>query len=456
MAVWNSYSGRYGVSTKTRNEVSDEELREVARIEGVDYEYLRRGIVTGRIIVVRNNKRHRVRLVAIGEGLRTKVNVNVGTSGTVVNPELEVEKVKVAVKYGTDTIMDLSTGGNLDEVRRKLIDASEGTPFGTVPTYQAWIEGVAKFGGTNIPSDWFIRVVEKHLKDGVDFMTIHAGITRELAMKALKSERIAPIVSRGGSMLAVWMVENNDENPYLKHWDYLLELFREYGSVISLGDALRPGATADAHDELQIGELVNNSRLARDAVAKGVQVMIEGPGHMTLDRIVADVKLMKSLSGGVPYYVLGPLVTDVALGYDHIAAAIGAAIAAAAGADIICYLTPSEHLGLPNVEQVKEGLIAAKIAAHAGDLVKLGKRAAREDIEMSIRRAMLDWDYQVSRSYDPERALSIRAQFRQDIQSCTMCGQYCVFLLLSRHLGSRKLDVDKLLNRYGEGFRLGW
>ncbi len=444
------------MATKAGSDISDEELREVARIEGIDYEYLRRGIATGRIVVARNSRRHRVKLVAIGEGLRTKVNVNVGTSGTVVNPELEVEKVRVAVKYGTDTIMDLSTGGNLDEVRRRLMDVSEGTPFGTVPTYQAWIEGVAKFGGTNIPSDWFIQVVERHLRDGVDFMTIHAGITRELAVKALRSERIAPIVSRGGSMLAVWMIENNDENPYLKHWDYLLELFREYGAVISLGDALRPGATADAHDDLQIGELVNNSRLARDAVAKGVQVMIEGPGHMTLDKVVADVKLMKSLSGGVPYYVLGPLVTDIALGYDHIAAAIGAAIAAAAGADIICYLTPSEHLGLPSVEQVKEGLIAAKIAAHAGDLVKLGKRAAREDVEVSIRRAMLDWDYQISRSYDPERALRIRTQFQQSISSCTMCGQFCVFLLLPRYMKDRKPEVDKLLNRYGEGCELRW
>jgi phosphomethylpyrimidine synthase len=433
-----------------------EELREVAEAEGVDYDRLRRGVAAGRVVVVRNVRRSKAKLVAVGEGLRTKVNVNVGTSGTVANPELEVEKVRVAVRYGTDTIMDLSTGGNLDEIRRRLIEVSEGTPFGTVPTYQAWIDGVTKFGGTNIPSDWFIQVVERHLKDGVDFMTIHAGITRELAVKALKSERIAPIVSRGGAMLAVWMVENGDENPYLKHWDYLLELFKEYGAVISLGDALRPGATADAHDELQVGELVNNSRLARDSAARGVQVMIEGPGHMTLDRIVADVKLMKSLSGGVPYYVLGPLVTDVALGYDHIAAAIGAAIAAAAGADLICYLTPSEHLGLPNVEQVREGLIAAKIAAHAGDLVKLGKRAAREDVEMSMRRANLDWDYQISRSYDPERALSIRAQFQQNLSSCTMCGQFCVFILLSRHLGNRRLNIDRLLDRYGEGPKLGW
>ncbi len=445
-----------GVITEARNNSNVDELADIAKAEGVDYETLRRRVSLGRVIIVRNSKRPKVRPTAVGEGLRTKVNVNVGTSGTIVNVDLEIEKAKIAVKLGADTIMDLSTGGNLDEIRARLLEASGGVPFGTVPTYQAWIEGVKKYGGISIPSEWFLAVVERHLKDGVDFMTIHAGITLELARKSIKSRRIAPIVSRGGSMLAVWMVENGEENPYLKHWDYLIELFKEYDAVISLGDALRPGATADAHDELQIEELLNNSRLARDAVSRGVQVMIEGPGHMTLDKVVADVRLMKSLSGGVPYYVLGPLVTDIAVGYDHIASAIGAAIAAAAGADLICYLTPSEHLGLPGVEQVKEGLIAAKIAAHAGDLVKLGKRAAYEDVEMSIRRASLDWDYQLSRSYDPEKAMKLKTQFQQDLSSCTMCGQYCVFILLSRYLSGRQLNKDELLEKYGEGGSLVW
>ena len=428
-----------------------DELLEVAKAEGIDYEALRRRVAGGRVIVVRNLRRRGVRVVGVGEGLRTKVNVNVGTSGTVVDLDLEIGKVKVARAFGADTIMDLSTGGDLDEVRRALLKVSEGTPFGTVPTYQAWIEGVRKFGSVGIPSDWFISVVERHLKDGVDFMTIHAGITLELARKAVRSTRIAPIVSRGGSMLAAWMMENDSENPYLKHWDYLVELFREYDAVISLGDALRPGATADAHDELQIGELINNSRLAREAVSKGVQVMIEGPGHMTLDKVVADVKLMKSLSGGVPYYVLGPLVTDVAVGYDHIASAIGAALAAASGADLICYLTPAEHLGLPNVDQVKEGLIAARIAAHAGDLVKLGRRVAYEDVEISLSRAALDWEYQVGRSYDPDRAARIRGQFTGNLRSCTMCGQYCVFLLLEKYLSDRRVDKEEVLSRYGSG-----
>jgi len=435
---------------EARRGVLPDYVREIAKEEGIDVERLRRGIASGRIIVVRNITRlDRVRPRAIGEGLSTKVNVNVGTSGTVVDVEMERRKARVAVEYGSDTIMDLSTGGDLDEIRRILIKESEPLPFGTVPTYQAWIEGVKKYGGVNIPSDWFIEIVEKHLRDGVDFMTIHAAITKDLAKRVVKSSRVAPIVSRGGAMLAAWMIENDEENPYLQHWDYLLELFREYDATISLGDALRPGAIVDAHDEFQIAELINNARLAREAIEKGVQVMIEGPGHMPLDKVVPDVKLMKSLSGGVPYYVLGPIVTDIGMGYDHIAAAIGAALAAAAGADLICYLTPAEHLSLPTPEQVKEGLVAAKIAAHAGDIVKLGARAARRDVELSVARAKLDWEKQLRYAIDREKAESIYRQFRQSIGSCTMCGQYCVFLILEKYLKKRReLEVEELLEKF--------
>jgi phosphomethylpyrimidine synthase len=434
-----------------RKSVDEEVLKSVAELEGVDVEFLKRGILSGRIIVFGNVKRRFLKPIAIGEGLFTKVNVNIGTSGTVADLDMEVRKARVAVEYGADTVMDLSTGGNLDEIRRALLKASEPLPLGTVPTYQAWIEGVAKYG-VSIPSDYFISIVERQLRDGVDFMTIHAGLTKELAEKALKSLRLMPSVSRGGTMLMVWMLENNSENPYLKHWDYLLELFREYNAAISLGDALRPGTIFDAHDDLQIAELVNNAKLAKDAISKGVQVMIEGPGHMTLDKIVADIKLEKSLSGGVPYYVLGPLVTDAAVGYDHIATAIGAAIAAAAGADLICYLTPSEHLSLPNVDQVKEGLIAAKIAAHAGDLVKLGPRAARRDAEISIARAKLDWNKQIKLAPDPQKALAMRMQFEGNLKSCTMCGQYCVFLLLEKYLRNRREPtLEELVSRLRAG-----
>jgi phosphomethylpyrimidine synthase len=434
-----------------RKSVDEEVLKSVAELEGVDVEFLKRGILSGRIIVFGNVKRRFLKPIAIGEGLFTKVNVNIGTSGTVADLDMEVRKARVAVEYGADTVMDLSTGGNLDEIRRALLKASEPLPLGTVPTYQAWIEGVVKYG-VSMPSDYFISIVERQLRDGVDFMTIHAGLTKELAEKALKSLRLMPSVSRGGTMLMVWMLENNSENPYLKHWDYLLELFREYNAVISLGDALRPGTIFDAHDDLQIAELVNNAKLAKDAISKGVQVMIEGPGHMALDKIVADIKLEKSLSGGVPYYVLGPLVTDAAVGYDHIATAIGAAIAAAAGADLICYLTPSEHLSLPTVDQVKEGLIAAKIAAHAGDLVKLGPRAARRDAEISIARAKLDWNKQIKLAPDPQKALAMRMQFEGNLKSCTMCGQYCVFLLLEKYLKNRKEPtLEELVSRLRAG-----
>ena len=435
---------------EARRGIVTEEIEEAAKRESVDPKKLAKLIATGRAIIVRNVKRlGKIRVVAVGEGLSTKVNVNVGTSGTVINIEMEKEKARIAVEYGSDTIMDLSTGGDLDAIRREIMRVAEPLPLGTVPTYQAWIEGVKKYGGIGMPSDWFIEIVERHLKDGVDFMTIHAGVTKDMAKKVVKSKRVAPIVSRGGAMLAAWMIENDEENPYLRHWDYLLELFKEYDATISIGDAMRPGALCDAHDEFQVQELINNARLARNAIEKGVQVMIEGPGHMALDRVVTDVKLMKSLSGGVPYYVLGPLVTDVAPGYDHIAAAIGAAIAAASGADLICYLTPAEHLSLPTPEQVKEGLIAAKIAAHAGDIVKLGPKAARWDVEMSIARAKLDWEKQLELALDKQRARSIYAQFRQSISSCTMCGQYCVFLILGKYLSERKEpSVEELLEKF--------
>jgi len=435
---------------EARRGVVSEEIEKVAKREGIDPKKLARLIALGRAIIVRNVKRRdRVRAAAVGEGLTTKVNVNVGTSGSVIDIEMEKEKARIAVEYGSDTIMDLSTGGDLDTIRREIMRASEPLPLGTVPTYQAWIEGVKKYGGVNIPSDWFIEVVERHLKDGVDFMTIHAGVTKEMAKKVVKSGRVAPVVSRGGAMLVAWMIENDEENPYLQHWEYLIELFKEYDATISIGDAMRPGAICDAHDEFQVWELMNNARLARNAIERGVQVMIEGPGHMPLDRVVTDIKLMKSLSGGIPYYVLGPLVTDIAPGYDHIAAAIGAAIASASGADLICYLTPAEHLSLPTPEQVREGLIAAKIAAHAGDIVKLGARAAKWDVEMSLARAKLDWEKQLTLAIDRERARSIYTQFKQTISSCTMCGQYCVFLILDKYLKQRREpSIDELLEKF--------
>lgn len=432
------------------------EVKVVARSEGIDPVKLARRLGEGRVIIPRSvRRRDKVRIVGIGEGLSTKVNVNIGTSGTISDIDMEREKARIAVKYGSDTIMDLSTGGNISEVRRILMRESEPLPFGTVPTYQAWIDGVKRYGGLP-PSDWFMKIVEEHLHDGVDFMTIHAGITRELGEKAVKGKRIQPIVSRGGAIIASWMLETGEENPYYSNWDYLLELFAEYDAVISLGDALRPGALADAHDELQLGELYVNAKLLDRARERGVQVMVEGPGHMPLDRVVFDVGLMKALTKGAPYYVLGPLVTDVAAGYDHIASAIGAAIAVASGVDLVCYLTPAEHLNLPNPEQVREGLIAARIAAHAGDIIKLGSRAARWDVEMSVSRARLDWKSMLKLAIDPEKAREIHFQYGgKNVVSCNMCGQYCVFLLLDRWLKDRaEPSIDEVLDRFRECSRL--
>ncbi|MCY0868215.1 MAG: phosphomethylpyrimidine synthase ThiC [Desulfurococcus sp.] len=424
------------VSTARAGSIS-EEMRKLSELEGVPAEKIRDRIASGRIVIIANNRLENLKVTGVGRGLYTKVNVNVGTSGTVMDVEMEREKVKIAVEYGADTVMDLSIGGDLDEIRRLIIREARPLPVGTVPVYQAWIEGVRRYGGAGFPSDWFLEIVERHLRDGVAFMTIHSAISLELARRAVRSSRIMPIVSRGGAMLAAWMLENNEENPFRRHWDYLAELFAEYDAVVSIGDALRPGSIVDQHDELQIAELTEAARQVKSLREKGVQVIVEGPGHMTIDQVASNIKLMKKLTDGAPYYVLGPLVTDIAMGYDHIAAAIGGAIAAASGADFLCYLTPAEHLSLPTPEQVKEGLIAARIAAHAGDIVKLGARAYRRDFELSLHRARLEWSEVFKYAFDRERALRIYKQFNVNVSSCNMCGQYCVFLLLGKYLRER-------------------
>jgi len=415
-----------------------EEMKSLAKIENLPIDLIKRRIASGRIIIPKNLKRNdkqEIKLVGIGEGLSTKVNVNIGTSTFVVDIDMEVRKAKVAIEYGTDTIMDLSTGGPLDTIRRKLIEIAP-VPFGTVPIYQAFVEVAQKRkAGIYMTEDDLFNTIEKHLKDGVDFMTIHAGILREHVLKMKKIRRIGGIVSRGGAILAAWMLYNDAENPLYKNYDYLLELFAEYDGVISLGDALRPGTILDSHDYFQLAEMNTISELVKRSWEKNVQVMVEGPGHVPLNEVAANIKLEKALCYGAPYYVLGPLVTDIAAGYDHIAAAIGAAIAAAEGADLICYLTPAEHLSLPNEEQVKEGLIAAKIAAHAGDIVKLGNRAKKKDLEMSVARAELNWMKMYSVSFDPTKAKAIHEQFGESsLGPCTMCGELCVYVLLKNFL----------------------
>ena len=410
-----------------------EEMKIIAEQEGVEPEKIRDRVARGTVVIFHNVNRTLRRYTAIGEGLFTKVNVNLGASTNHYNVNEELEKVRIANKYGADTIMDLTDGGDIDSMRR-LVLKEAWMPVGTVPIYQVYYDSVVKNKyAISFTEDDVFRVLEKHFKDGVDFVTVHTGITLELAKKAANANRVAGIVSRGGTILAAWEIYNEKENPLYANFDYLLEMAREYDVVLSLGDALRPGGIDDAHDELQVAELVNNARLARRAIEKGVQVMIEGPGHMPLDHIEADIKMEKALTGGVPYYVLGILPTDIAAGYDHIAGAIGGAIAAAAGADMLCYLTPAEHLSLPNPEQVKEGLIAFKIAAHAGDIIKLGERARKKDREMSIARKNLDWKKMFELTFDPENARRIYHQYKNvEAGSCTMCGDLCVYLVIKR------------------------
>ncbi|ABL88606.1 hydroxymethylpyrimidine synthase [Pyrobaculum islandicum DSM 4184] len=401
------------------------ELEKVAKAEGVNAVKLRDRLARGQAVVLTNAKSPPKRLTGVGKGLFTKVNVNIGTSSEVVDLGAELKKVEVANRWG-DTLMDLSVGGDLDAVRRAVLSKAE-IPVGTVPIYQAFIEAFEKRGGgAYMTEDHLFEVVERQLKDGVSFMTIHAAVTRDLALKVLKSDRVIPVVSRGGDMVIGWMLYNESENPYLKNWDYLLELFAEYDATISIGDALRPGAIADAHDEFQIAELVEAARLAKRAIKAGVQVMLEGPGHVPLNEIVWSIKLEKKLTGGVPYYVLGPLPTDVAAPYDHIASAVGAALAAAAGADLLCYITPAEHLSLPTVKQVEEGVKAYRVAAHIGDIVKLGPKASRWDREVSVYRGRLDWANMINKLLDPEAAWAVYRQFGEPrVKGCTMCGKYC-------------------------------
>jgi phosphomethylpyrimidine synthase len=416
--------------------VATEEMKQVAKDEDLNIDFIVKNVAKGSIIIPKNvQRKQKIKVVGIGKGLKTKVNVNIGTSTLYQNLDEEISKAKVAMKYGADTMMDLSDGGDLNLIREKLLDAASSVTFGSVPIYQAYGHGVVKYKNPlNITEDDFLNAFEKHAKDGVDYTTIHSGITLDLAKRIMNVKRHAGVVSKGGTITAAWMLKYNKENPYHEHFDYLCEMAKNYDVTFSLGDALRPGSILDSHDELQVSEMINVSRLAKTAYENNVQVMVEGPGHVPLNEVAANVRLAKSLIGDVPYYVLGPLVTDVASGYDHIASAIGAAISAAEGVDLLCYLTPAEHLGLPNENEVKEGLIAYRIAAHAGDLVKIREKAIKWDMEMTEARRTLDWEKQLSLSIDPEKAKEIH--FRHSEQHtgnnvpCTMCGSACVYIML--------------------------
>lgn len=409
------------------------EIQAVAASEGKPVEFIMRGLAAGRIVIPHNPKREGVKLKGIGEGLRVKVNANVGTSPDHVNPEEEVEKARCAVRYGADTVMDLSVGGDLDEVRKRILKAIR-VPVGTVPIYQAAVEATSRKSVVDMSSDDIFNAVRKHARDGVDFVTVHCGVTKAIVEGLAKQHRLTAIVSRGGAFLAAWILHHGRENPLYREFDYLLELAREHDLTLSLGDGLRPGCIADASDRAQLEELLVLAELVERARARDVQVIVEGPGHLPLDHVQPNVKLEKATCKGAPFYVLGPLVTDIAVGYDHIAAAIGGALAAWAGADFLCYVTPAEHVCLPSLEDVKEGVIAARIAAHAADLVRgIG---VERDLEMAKARGKLDWAKQFKLALDPEKPKELRKRRPpvMDLEACSMCSRLCALKMVEQYL----------------------
>jgi phosphomethylpyrimidine synthase len=411
------------------------QVKHVAEKEGVETASIIRGLAAGEIIIPANLNHKNLIPCGIGRGLRTKVNANIGTSSDFCDLNTELRKLETAVTFGTDTVMDLSTGGDIPAIRRAIVRDST-VAVGTVPIYQAGIEAIDSRGAiVNMTADEIFAVIEEHAKDGVDFMTVHCGVTQESLARLKKQGRNTDIVSRGGAFLIGWMVHNNKENPLYQHYDRLLDLAHEYDFALSLGDGLRPGCLADATDRAQIQELIVLGELVERAKEAGVQAMVEGPGHLPLDQIVTNVQLEKSLCRGAPFYVLGPLVTDIGAGYDHITGAIGGAIAAAAGADFLCYVTPTEHLSLPGIQDVKEGVIASRIAAHAADIVK-GVKGAREwDELMSRARKALDWKTQTELSLDRELARQIHARTPAGGATCSMCGKYCAMAIVEEYLG---------------------
>lgn len=420
-----------------RNKTVSREMRAVAEKEGLDPEFVRSGVADGLIVIPANMNHRGIDPCGIGKGLRTKVNANIGTSSDYYDTNTELEKLQAAALAQADTLMDLSTGGDITAIRRTII-SSTSLPLGTVPIYQAGIEAIDRWGAiVAMPVDHLFAVIEEHANDGVDFMTVHCGVTQKAVSRLRRSPRVTDVVSRGGAFAIGWMLHNEQENPLYEHFDRLLEIASKYDVTLSLGDGLRPGSLADASDRAQMEELLTIGELVERSREAGVQVMVEGPGHMPLHQIAANVQLEKVVCKGAPFYVLGPLVTDVGAGYDHISAAIGGAIAASAGADYLCYVTPSEHLSLPDPDDVREGVIATRLAAHAGDIVKGVKGALDWDRSMSLARKNLDWKEQIRLSLDPMRAGKARAQHDTSGAGCSMCGQYCAMELVANYLGTR-------------------
>ena len=412
-----------------------EEVGKIAELEGVEESELIEKVVKGRVVIPHNPVHLIEKPVAIGKSLATKVNANIGTSEDFPEISSEIEKLEAALEAGADAVMDLSTGGNIAEIRREIISRCS-VPLGTVPIYEAAIEARIKRGNiVYMTSEDMFSVVEKQAREGVDFMTIHAGVTLR-TLEVLKHQgRVAGVVSRGGTFMLAWMLHHERENPFYEQFDRLLEIAREYDVTLSLGDGLRPGSVLDASDRPQIEELIILGELVKRAREAKVQVMVEGPGHLPLDHIESNIKIQKSLCEEAPFYVLGPIVTDIAPGYDHLVSAIGGALAAYFGADFLCYVTPREHLGLPTAEDVREGVMAARIAAHAADLAKGIENAWKWDEEMARARKSLDWKLQLNLAIDKDRAERLWKERRlREEEGCSMCGDFCAMKLLSDYL----------------------
>jgi phosphomethylpyrimidine synthase len=411
---------------KARDGVVTPEMERVAQDERRAPEYIRQGIADGNIIITQNVRHQHAKSLGIGKGLKTKVNANIGTSGDHADMSEELRKLEVAISAGADTVMDLSVGGEVDTMRREVL-AHSAVPVGTVPIYQAVLDARRREKSfVELDADEIFETIERHAEDGVDFVTVHCTVTQESVARLKNHKRILDIVSRGGALMFEWMAFNKKENPLYKHFDRLLAIAKKVDMSLSLGDGMRPGCLADATDRGQIQELILQGELVQRCWEAGVQVMCEGPGHVPLDQIAANMILQKRLCHGAPFYVLGPLVTDIAPGYDHITGAIGGAVAALAGADYLCYVTPSEHLRLPTVDDVREGVMASRIAAHAADIARGLPGAMECDNAMARCRKALDWEGQIAHAIDPQRARALRESSRPgDSEVCTMCGEFC-------------------------------
>ncbi|MHB1419620.1 MAG: phosphomethylpyrimidine synthase ThiC [Bacillota bacterium] len=421
-------------------EIKTPEIEQVAAREGVSVDFIVNGLAEGTIVIPHNVKRQNLIPTGIGKGLKTKVSASVGLYGRKADISEEVAKIKAAVEAGADAIIDLSVSGDINAMRREALAATS-TPVGALPIYQAIAEAANKYGSLiHMDTEELFEIIERQAEDGVDFLVLHCGMTMNIVERAKQERRVDPLVSYGGSHMMGWMLHNHKENPFYENYDRILEIARKYDLTLSLADGMRPGCLADSLDGAEVQELVIQGELVRRAREAGVQVMVKGPGHAPLNHLKATVTLQKSLCKGAPYFVFGPIITDIAAGYDHISAAIGGAISAWAGADFICYVTSSEHLGLPDVAQVREGVVAARIAAHAADLAKGLPGAAEWDLALSKARKELDWQKQIALAIDPKRARQLRKERSDDSSSaCAMCGKYCAMEIVSQYLGASKI-----------------